>query len=98
MRIEFQMSESDKAKLLEACKSGPTIALQCGPVMSPQERANIAWGELGKKMGFKAMTVQPTGKGDRFFSAEVECPGIEIEPGKFSGCNQSAGDCPRCGK
>ena len=59
MRIEFQMSESDKAKLLEACKSGPMIALQCGPVMSPQERANIAWGELGKKMGFKAMTVQP---------------------------------------
>lgn len=26
------------------------------------------------------------------------CPGIEIEPGVFSGCDQSAGDCPVCGK
>jgi len=27
-----------------------------------------------------------------------KCPGIEIEPGVFSGCDQSAGDCPTCGK
>lgn len=27
-----------------------------------------------------------------------ECPGIEIEPGVFSGCDQSSGDCPVCGK
>ena len=26
------------------------------------------------------------------------CPGIEIEPGVFSGCDQSGGDCPVCGK
>jgi len=26
------------------------------------------------------------------------CPGIEIEPGVFSGCDQSGGDCPICGK
>lgn len=26
------------------------------------------------------------------------CKGFEIEPGVFSGCNQSAGDCPVCGK
>lgn len=26
------------------------------------------------------------------------CPGIEIEPGVYSGCDQSAGDCPTCGK
>lgn len=26
------------------------------------------------------------------------CPGIEIEPGVFSGCNQSGGDCPTCGR
>lgn len=98
MRIEFVMSEADKAKLLEACSPVPLIALQCGPIMSQQERANIAWGELGKKMGFKAMTVEPSRKGDRYFTAEADCPGIEVEPGVFSGCNQSAGDCPRCGK
>ena len=27
-----------------------------------------------------------------------KCLGIEIEKGVFSGCNQSAGDCPTCGK
>ena len=27
-----------------------------------------------------------------------KCPGIEIEPGVFSGCDQSFGDCPTCGK
>ena len=47
MRIEFVMSEADKAKLLEASSPVPLIALQCGPNMSQQERANIAWGELG---------------------------------------------------
>ena len=26
-----------------------------------------------------------------------KCPGLEIEPGVFSGCNQSGGDCPTCG-
>jgi hypothetical protein len=26
-----------------------------------------------------------------------ECPGIEIEPGIWSGCDQSGGDCPTCG-
>jgi hypothetical protein len=26
------------------------------------------------------------------------CAGIEIEPGIFSGCDQTGGDCPRCGK
>lgn len=27
-----------------------------------------------------------------------ECPGLEIEPGVWSGCNQSGGDCPTCGR
>lgn len=26
------------------------------------------------------------------------CPGMEIEPGVFSGCTGSGGDCPTCGK
>lgn len=29
---------------------------------------------------------------------EALCKGIEVEPGVFSGCDQSAGDCPMCGK
>jgi len=29
---------------------------------------------------------------------KITCKGIEIEPNVFSGCTQSAGDCPVCGK
>ena len=29
---------------------------------------------------------------------EITCPGIDLEDGYFSGCNQSAGDCQTCGK
>lgn len=31
-------------------------------------------------------------------SESAKCKGIEIEPGVFSGCDGSAGDCPVCGK
>lgn len=60
MHREFEMSESDYAKLLEACKPVQMIALQCGAPSSPQENANRAWCELGGRMGFDGMTVQPT--------------------------------------
>lgn len=37
---------------------------------SPQENANQAWAELGRRMGFDPMTVQPVeGKNTRFFTA-----------------------------
>lgn len=95
----FEMTKEDLAALLDACKPVPLVAIHCGPMVSRQERANAAWAVLGKKMGFDPMTVAPTGKGDRFFSAqEVACSGFEIEPGVFSGCDQSGGDCPECGK
>ena len=69
MRENYEMTEGDLAALLAACKPIPLIATHCGPVRSAQERANAAWGALGDKMGFDGKTVQPTGKGDRFFSA-----------------------------
>lgn len=63
------MTPADLEKILEACKSVPMIMLQCGAPKSPQERANDAWEELGRRMGFDHMTVQPTGNGNRFFTA-----------------------------
>ena len=27
-----------------------------------------------------------------------QCQGTEVAPGVFSGCDQSAGDCPSCGE
>lgn len=69
-RIQYEMTEEDLKALLEACK--PTRVMKIGNYIppSPQENANRAWGQLGEKMGFDSMTVQPiSGKGSRFFTA-----------------------------
>lgn len=63
------MTQEDLDKILDACKPVPMIMLQCGMPESPQERANRAWAELGSRMGFDSMTVEPTGEGNRFFTA-----------------------------
>lgn len=68
-RTNYEMTEADLEKILDACKPVPMIMLQCGAPSSPQENANRAWAELGSRMGFDHMTVQPTGNGDRFFTA-----------------------------
>ena len=98
MRKEFEMPDEDLARLLQAAKPVPMIALQCGTPRSVQENANAAWAELGARMGFDPMTVSPNGKGNRFFTAVEKCRGIEIEQGVFSGCDASDGDCPACGQ
>lgn len=74
MRRVFEMTEDDLKVLREASKPVPMIMLQVGTPSSPQENANNAWEELGKKMGFNHMTVTPCqGKGPLLFNAdEVE--------------------------
>lgn len=94
----FEMEQSDLDALMNAFKSAPLVAINCGEAMSQQERANNAWKNLGDKMGFNHMTVKPNGSDPKRFYAEVKCKGIEIGDGNFSGCDQSAGDCPTCGK
>ena len=71
MRMNYEMTPDDMQTLLAAMRAVPMIMLQCGTPRSVQENANAAWAELGKKMGFDPMTVRPTGRGDRFFSAEA---------------------------
>jgi hypothetical protein len=69
-RTNYEMSEADLEAILDACKSVPVMKIGNYTPSSPQENANRAWGELGEKMGFDHMTVQPIpGKGNRFFSA-----------------------------
>lgn len=70
---EFEMTEDDLKAILEACKPTPVMYLSGGRSMfrSQQENANDAWETLGKKMGFKHMTVRPSRKGQRFFTAEA---------------------------
>lgn len=70
-RDNFEMTQEQLDTLMNASKPVMMIALQCGTPSSPQENANAAWANLGKTMGFHPITVRPNGKGDRFFSAEV---------------------------
>lgn len=71
-RIEYQMSESDFDGLIEAitkARLSPLIAINCGMPESPQEAANRAWCALGDRLGFDGMSVEPSPKGNRFFTA-----------------------------
>ncbi len=67
----FEMTEEQLGALLDACKSAPLVATHCGPVMTPQERANNAWRDLGEELGFDFMTVTGSDKGQRFFYADA---------------------------
>lgn len=70
MRKRYEISQAQLDKLLDACKPVPMIMLQCGMPSSPQENANRAWEALGNELGFDHMSVQPTGEGNRVFTAE----------------------------
>ena len=81
-RKEYEMTEEDLEKILEACKPVRYMVIGGVPPRSPQENANLAWQELGWRMGFDHMTVRPSGKGDRFFSAiPKERPRLEGDHG-----------------
>ena len=67
---EYEMTQADLDKILDACKPVPYMVFGGMPPRSPQENANDAWAELGRRMGFDHMTVRGVdGKGNRFFSA-----------------------------
>lgn len=68
-RKEFEMTEADLAALVRAMKPVPYMIIGGMAPRSQQENANEAWTRLGAKMGFEPMTVRPSIKGDRFFSA-----------------------------
>lgn len=71
-RTNYEMSEEDLKKILEACNPTPVLYGSGGVNFGgdSQENANQAWRALGEEMGFDYMTVRPIqGKGMRFFSA-----------------------------
>jgi len=71
VRKTFEMSQADLDALLEACRPVPYMIVGGMAPPSPQELANHAWEDLGRRMGFDAMTVLPAeGQGQRFFTAE----------------------------
>ncbi len=69
-RTNYEMTEADLEKILDACKPTPVIMIGSFTGSTPQENANRAWAELGQRMGFDHMTVQPVeNAGMRFFTA-----------------------------
>lgn len=69
-RVEFEMTEEDLQKILDASRPVPCIMIGGVTPPSPQDNANRAWRNLGERMGFEYMTVKPVpGKGQRFFTA-----------------------------
>lgn len=72
LRQEFEMTEDDLKGLLAASRPTPVMFVSGETPMGPsqQENANRAWAELGERVGFEAMSVEPLReKGDRFFTA-----------------------------
>lgn len=69
-RKRFEMTDAQLKKVLDACKPVAYLVIGGIPPRSPQENANDAWAALGLELGFDFTTVQPTGEGDRFFTAE----------------------------
>lgn len=69
-RTEFEMTQEDCDELLAHMKPVPMIMLHISGGPTAQDNANLAWQNLGKKMGFVWDSVQPiAGKGMRFFTA-----------------------------
>ena len=72
-RREYEMTEEQLVRVLEASKPTPVLLGSGGLALgsSPQENANRAWRRLGEEMGFQFMTVAPVpGQGVRVFTAE----------------------------
>ena len=77
-RTNYEMSQEDYDRIIEACRPVPMIMLNIGNPRSQQENANDAWAELGKRMGFEWDTVQP-GNSKLQFTAIPSEPSHERE-------------------
>lgn len=69
-RQNYEMTVEQLGHILAACKPVPYMVFAGRPPASPQKRANDAWADLGRELGFDHMTVRPNGQEQRFFSAE----------------------------
>ena len=68
-RRDFELSQAQIDKLLEAMKPVPYMIFSGREPSSRQENANAAWAALGIEMNFDSTSVRRSGLGDRFFSA-----------------------------
>lgn len=74
MRKEYELTQEDLDTILNASKPTPVMYLSGGQPIggTPQENANSAWRQMGKKYGFVWDTARPANrKGQRFITAEA---------------------------
>ena len=71
---EYEMTDEELNEILDACKPVRYMVIGGYQPSSPQENANRAWAELGRKRGFDYLTVTPSKKGERFFFADEVAP------------------------
>ena len=69
-RTEYELTEEQFNKIMDASKSVPYLIAGGIPPRSPQENANAAWARLGRELGFKPMTVRPVEGTQTRFTAE----------------------------
>jgi predicted TIM-barrel fold metal-dependent hydrolase len=75
MRREFELSEEQLQKILDASKPVRYMVFGGIPPSSPQENANAAWRALADELGFIWDTVRPVPeKGQYYFTAVVKEP------------------------
>jgi aromatic ring-opening dioxygenase catalytic subunit (LigB family) len=75
MRKEFELTQEQLDKLMEASKPQPAMYLSGGiPMFEDQQaRANCAWRELANELKFDLFSVRPVpGKDTKFFTAEIK--------------------------
>ena len=69
-RANYEMTQAQLDRLLDACKPTPVMLIGGYGGSSPQQNANDAWAALGREMGFDSETVRPIdGKAQCHFSA-----------------------------
>ena len=91
MKQEFEMTQEEMDKILEINKSTSNTVMMVGGVdfsNNLTEAINVYWVILGKKYGFKSMTVEGSSRGKLFFLAEpkpivVPKTATEISMDKF---------------
>lgn len=68
-RREYEVSPEDWDAILAACRPVPYLVMNGVATSSPQERANAAWRDLGRRMGFDGMTAEAAPRGGRWITA-----------------------------
>lgn len=85
MKQEFEMQQEEMDSIIEINKNSGGPVMKIGNYISGmdlQKNINSYWAELGKKYGFKPMTVEPSSRGKLFFLAEptpIEVPKTKEE-------------------